>query len=99
MTETVVVFDRIREKLSESGKKDVKGEERNQLINYALNSTLSRTILTSLTVFFVLVVIFIWGGESIRGFIFALLIGRIIGTYSSLCISTPIVVDFDKNKN
>jgi SecD/SecF fusion protein len=96
MTETVVVFDRIREKLSESGKSDVFGEERNKLINFALNSTLSRTILTSLTVFFVLLVIFIFGGDSIRGFIFALLIGRVIGTYSSLCISTPVVVDFDK---
>ncbi len=96
MTETVVVFDRIRERLADSGKADVQGEERNTLINYALNSTLSRTILTSLTVFFVLLVIFIFGGESIRGFIFALLIGRIIGTYSSLCISTPIVVDFEK---
>ena len=97
MTETVVVFDRIRERLAESGGKgDNPGEERNKLINFALNSTLSRTILTSLTVFFVLLVIFIWGGESIRGFIFALLIGRVIGTYSSLCISTPIVVDFDK---
>ena len=98
MTETVVVFDRIRERLAESGKADVAGEERNTLINYALNSTLSRTILTSLTVFFVLVVIFIFGGDGIRGFIFALLIGRVIGTYSSLCISTPIVVDFDKKK-
>ncbi|WP_316794012.1 protein translocase subunit SecDF [Pedobacter frigoris] len=99
MTETVVVFDRIREKLAESGKQDLYGEERNKLINFALNSTLSRTILTSLTVFFVLVVIFIFGGASIRGFIFALLIGRIIGTYSSLCISTPIVIDLgDKKK-
>lgn len=98
MTETVVVFDRIRERLAEDGKADATGEERNTLINYALNSTLSRTILTSLTVFFVLVVIFIFGGDSIRGFIFALLIGRVIGTYSSLCISTPIVVDFDKRK-
>jgi SecD/SecF fusion protein len=98
MTETVVVFDRIREKLADSGKSDVFGEERNKLINFALNSTLSRTILTSLTVFFVLLVIFIFGGDSIRGFIFALLIGRVIGTYSSLCISTPIVVDFDKRK-
>jgi len=99
MTETVVVFDRIREKLAEAGKTDAHGEERNKLINYALNSTLSRTILTSLTVFFVLLVIFIFGGDAIRGFIFALLIGRVIGTYSSLCISTPIVVDLDrKNK-
>jgi len=98
MTETVVVFDRIREKLGEQGKVDVYGEERNTLINFALNSTLSRTILTSLTVFFVLLVIFIFGGDSIRGFIFALLIGRIIGTYSSLCISTPIVIDLSKNE-
>ncbi len=99
MTETVVVFDRIRERLAEHVNADATNEERNTLINYALNSTLSRTILTSLTVFFVLLVIFIFGGESIRGFIFALLIGRIIGTYSSLCISTPIVVDFDKKKH
>jgi len=98
MTETVVVFDRIREKLAEHGKEDLHGEERNKLINFALNSTLSRTILTSLTVFFVLLVIFIFGGDSIRGFIFALLIGRVIGTYSSLCISTPIVVDLGKSK-
>ena len=99
MTETVVVFDRIRERLAEHVNADSTNEERNTLINYALNSTLSRTILTSLTVFFVLLVIFIFGGESIRGFIFALLIGRVIGTYSSLCISTPIVVDFDKKKS
>ena len=96
MTETVVVFDRIRERLADSGKTDAHGEERNKLINFALNSTLSRTILTSLTVFFVLLVIFIFGGDAIRGFIFALLIGRVIGTYSSLCISTPIVVDLDR---
>jgi SecD/SecF fusion protein len=97
MTETVIVFDRIRERMNEKGHVDVAGEERNKLINFALNSTLSRTILTSLSVFFVLVVIFIFGGESIRGFIFALLVGRIIGTYSSLCISTPIVVDLERN--
>jgi len=98
MTETVIVFDRIREKLNEKGKTDVYGEERNTLINFALNSTLSRTILTSLTVFFVLMAIFVFGGDSIRGFIFALLIGRIIGTYSSLCISTPIVIDLSKDE-
>lgn len=98
MVETVVVFDRIRETLAQKGKDDVHGKERIDMINFALNSTLSRTILTSLTVFFVLVVIFIFGGDSIRGFIFALLIGRIIGTYSSLCISTPIVIDLSGNK-
>lgn len=97
MTETVIVFDRIRERLAHTGKDDAYGEERNKLINFALNSTLSRTILTSLSVFFVLIVIFIFGGDSIRGFIFALLIGRIIGTYSSLCISTPIVIDLSSD--
>jgi len=94
MTESVVVFDRIREYLGVHHKKDDK-----DVINDALNATLSRTINTTLTVFFVLVVIFIFGGEVIRGFIFALLVGRIVGTYSSLCISTPIVVDFDRKKN
>jgi len=94
MTESVVVFDRIREYLGVHHKKDDK-----QVINDALNATLSRTINTTLTVFFVLVVIFIFGGEVIRGFIFALLVGRIVGTYSSLCISTPIVVDFDRKKD
>lgn len=98
MTETVIVFDRIRERLAQTGRDDAKGEERNTLINFALNSTLSRTILTSLSVFFVLIVIFIFGGDSIRGFIFALLIGRIIGTYSSLCISTPIVIDLSNDE-
>jgi SecD/SecF fusion protein len=93
MTESVVVFDRIREYLSmhHSDKDEV-------VINKALNATLSRTINTTLTVFFVLIVIFIFGGEVIRGFIFALLVGRVIGTYSSLCIATPIVIDFDTKK-
>jgi SecD/SecF fusion protein len=94
MTESVVVFDRIREYL---GHHHTAPDE--EVINEALNATLSRTINTTLTVFFVLIVIFIFGGEVIRGFIFALLIGRIIGTYSSLCISTPIVIDFGGKAN
>jgi SecD/SecF fusion protein len=93
MTESVVVFDRIREFLGVHHTADDK-----TVINEALNATLSRTINTTLTVFFVLVVIFIFGGEVIRGFIFALLVGRVIGTYSSLCISTPIVIDFQRKK-
>ncbi|MCC7302358.1 MAG: protein translocase subunit SecDF [Bacteroidia bacterium] len=97
MTDTVVVFDRIREFLS-GGKKDEAGEERKKLINYALNATLSRTLITSLTTFIVLVAIFVFGGEVIRGFSFALLIGIVIGTYSSLCIATPVVIDFDRKK-
>ena len=96
MTDTVVVFDRIREYLTQKNKADLDKDEKITVINYALNSTLSRTINTSLTIFFVLLAIFIFGGETIRGFSFALLIGIVVGTYSSLCIATPIVVDFDK---
>jgi SecD/SecF fusion protein len=94
MTDTVVVFDRIREFLAGAGKDT--GVNNTSTINYALNSTLSRTINTSMITFFVLLAIFIFGGDTIRGFSFALLIGIVIGTYSSLCIATPIVVDFDK---
>lgn len=89
INDTVVVFDRIREFREEQ-----KNREVGTIINDALNSTLSRTILTSLTIFLVLFAIFIFGGEVIRGFSFALLMGIIIGTYSSLCVATPIVVDF-----
>ncbi len=98
MTDTVVVFDRIREYLTERNKADLDKNERVKVINYALNSTLSRTINTSLTIFFVLLAIFIFGGETIKGFSFALLIGIVIGTYSSICIATPIVIDFEKEK-
>ncbi|MGZ4048139.1 MAG: protein translocase subunit SecDF [Bacteroidia bacterium] len=98
MTDTVVVFDRIREYLTERNKSDLDKNERVKVINYALNSTLSRTINTSLTIFFVLLAIFIFGGETIRGFSFALLIGIVIGTYSSICIATPIVIDFEREK-
>jgi SecD/SecF fusion protein len=96
MTDTVVVFDRIREYLNQHNKTDLVGEERRSVINLALNNTLSRTIITSLTIFLVLLAIFVFGGEVIRGFSFALLIGIVIGTYSSICIATPIVIDFDR---
>jgi SecD/SecF fusion protein len=91
MTDTVVVFDRIREYLGIHPNMD-----RKQVVNNALNSTLSRTMNTSLTTFFVLLTIFIFGGDVIRGFTFALLIGIIVGTYSSLCIAAPVVIDLDK---
>jgi SecD/SecF fusion protein len=91
INDTVVVFDRIREYLN-LHKKD----EMNNVINNALNSTLSRTVNTSLSTFFVLLMIFIFGGEVIRGFAFALLVGVAVGTYSSLCVATPIVVDLSK---
>jgi SecD/SecF fusion protein len=89
INDTVVIFDRVREHLGVHHNKDNFAP----VINGALNSTLSRTINTGLTVFFVLLAIFIFGGEVIRGFSFALLIGIIVGTYSSLFIAAPVVVD------
>jgi len=96
MTDTVVVFDRIREFLRNNEGKELIGKDTPKIINEALNNTLSRTMNTSMTIFFVLLAIFIFGGEVIRGFSFALLIGIVIGTYSSICIATPIVIDLDK---
>lgn len=90
MNDTVVVFDRVREYLAENkGKK----ESIPTIINNALNATLSRTAVTGFSTILVLLVLFIFGGETIRGFSFAMLIGVIVGTYSSLFVATPIVVD------
>lgn len=94
MCDTVVVFDRIREYVGIHHHT----KDETQVINTALNATLSRTINTSLTIFFVLLAIFIFGGEVIRGFSFALLVGIVVGTYSSICIATPIVIDFAGKK-
>ena len=88
LNDTVVVFDRVREYINNNKKKEV-----HEVINGALNSTLSRTINTSLTTFFVLLLIFVFGGEVIRGFMFALMIGVLIGTYSSLFVASPIMLD------
>jgi SecD/SecF fusion protein len=88
MNDTVIVFDRVREFLD--GK--VKGNF-GEIVNKSINSTMSRTINTSLTMIGVLLIMFIFGGESIRGFIFAMLVGIVVGTYSSLFIATPVLVD------
>ena len=88
INDTVVVFDRIREYMGIYRKR-----ERAEIMNLALNSTLSRTFSTSLSTFIVLLSVFVFGGEVIRGFAFALLIGIIVGTYSSLFIATPVVFD------
>ncbi len=99
MNDTVVVFDRVREYLREGS---AKNESIPTIINNALNSTLSRTAVTGLSTMLVLIVLFFFGGETIRGFSFAMLIGVIVGTYSSLFVATPIVVDFlkkDQEKN
>ncbi|OEY73551.1 protein translocase subunit SecDF [Salegentibacter salarius] len=95
LNDTVVVFDRIREFVNEHTSWPL-----GRTVNSALDSTISRTVNTSLTTLIVLLAIFIFGGESIRGFMFALIIGVIVGTYSSLFIATPVMFDSvtDKSK-
>ena len=88
INDTVVVFDRIREYLNIYTK-----NTKEEVINMAVNSTISRTIITSVTTFFMVAVLFIFGGASIKGFAFALLVGIIVGTYSSVFIATPIMSD------
>ncbi len=88
LNDTVIVFDRVREYLGGKAKGNF-----NQIVNQSINSTLSRTINTSATVLLVLLIMFIFGGESIRGFVFAMLIGIGVGTYSSLFVATPILCD------
>ncbi len=91
LNDTVVIFDRIREYFKEHHRWSFY-----KTINLALDSTLSRTLNTSFTTLLTLIAIFIWGGESIQGFVFALIIGVVVGTYSSLFIATPIMYDFTK---
>ena len=88
LNDTVVIYDRIREFFNEHP-----GWTKKDAINAALNSTISRTLNTSLTTLVVLLAIFIFGGESIRGFMFALIVGVVVGTYSSIFIATPITYD------
>ena len=94
MNDTVIVYDRIREDA-----KLMKGGDNASIINRAINETLSRTIMTSLTVFLTILILFIFGGEVTRGFAFAMLIGVITGTYSSIFVAAPILVDFGKGKS
>jgi SecD/SecF fusion protein len=93
INDTVVVFDRLREYLLKYRKR-----ARKEVINDAINSTLSRTFNTSLSTFVVLLTIFIFDGGAIKGFIFALMVGVVVGTYSSICIATPMVADLVKPK-
>lgn len=94
LNDTVVIFDRIREYLPIYRKRSKK-----EIYNLALNSTLARTLNTGMATIFVLIVIFIFGGEVIRGFIFALLFGIVFGTYSSLFVSTPVLYETTKGKD
>jgi len=93
INDTVVVFDRIRETIGLYPKRD-----RYQVINDALNSTLSRTFNTSLTTLVVVLCIFILGGATIRSFTFAILLGIVVGTYSTLFVATPIAYELQKKK-
>jgi SecD/SecF fusion protein len=93
INDTVVVFDRIREFLNLH---HAKTDDPKAVINDAINNTLSRTIITALTVVLILLVLFIFGGDVIRGFSFALLVGVCFGTYSSICVATPVIIDFGK---
>jgi SecD/SecF fusion protein len=93
MNDTVIVYDRIREDT-----RLMKGDSKQNIINRAINQTLSRTVMTSLTVFLTLLILFIFGGEVTRGFSFAMLIGVITGTYSSIFVAAPILLDLAKDK-
>jgi len=93
VNDTVIIFDRIRENVNLYPKRD-----RMQSMNDAINSTLGRTFSTSMTTLVVLFTIFIFGGETIRGFIFAMLFGILIGTYSSVFVASPITYEFYKRK-
>ena len=91
INDTVVVFDRIRENLGIKA-----GSEIIPVVNESINKTISRTIITSMTTFIVVLVLFLFGGPSLSGFSFALLVGIIVGTYSSIFVATPIFVDLFK---
>jgi SecD/SecF fusion protein len=93
MNDTVIVFDRVRE-----NSHSMKGASKAVIINKSINDTLSRTIMTSLTVFLTLLILFLVGGEVTKGFAFAMLIGVLTGTYSSIFVAAPILVDFAKDK-
>jgi SecD/SecF fusion protein len=94
INDTVVVFDRIRENM---GLKS--GSELIGVFNEALNSTVSRTFITSITTLIVVLVLFLFGGAVLQGFSFALLVGIIVGTYSSIFIASPLVVDLNKKQD
>ena len=93
LNDTVVVYDRIRENMLQFKTMDF-----NDMLNKSLNDTLSRTVITSLTTLFVVTVLFIFGGEVLKGFSFALMLGVIIGTYSSLFVASAIVVELHRRR-
>ncbi len=93
LNDTIVVFDRIRENL-----KVMRRDPHEKIINVSINQSLSRTIITSVTTFIVVIILFLFGGEVIHNFAFALMIGVIVGTYSSIFIASPIIVEWEKKR-
>ena len=91
LNDTIVVFDRIRENIARMPKSPLE-----KIINQSINESLSRTILTSVTTFLVVLTLFIWGGQIIHDFCFAMIIGLIVGTYSSVFVASPVVLAMDK---
>ena len=91
LNDTIVVFDRIRENIPKYMKKTL-----TEIVNLSLNETLSRTVITSLTTMMVVVILFIWGGEVIKLFAFALIVGVFVGTYSSIFVASPVMLYFEK---
>ena len=94
LNDTIVIFDRVRENV-----KSLKGSSMESVINQSINDSLSRTIVTSLTTFLVVLILFLVGGEVIHTFSFAMIVGVVIGTYSSIFVASPIVVKMDKKQN
>jgi SecD/SecF fusion protein len=93
INDTVIIFDRIRENIELRGTSKLV-----KMFNDAINQTMARTLITSLTTLIVVLVLLIFGGEVLRGFSFALFIGIVVGTYSSIYIASPIVVDLMKKE-
>ncbi|MDP6570441.1 MAG: protein translocase subunit SecF [Candidatus Marinimicrobia bacterium] len=91
LNDTIVVFDRIRENIPNYLKKTL-----DEAVNISLNETLNRTVITSLTTLLVVAILFIWGGEVINLFAFALIVGVMVGTYSSIFVASPVMVYFEK---
>jgi SecD/SecF fusion protein len=92
LNDTVIIFDRLREYLNNKPNANMK-----DTMNAAINSTLSRTFNTAFTVFIVVFILFLFGGSVLKGFSFAMLIGVVVGIYSSVFIASPIMYDLDKN--
>jgi preprotein translocase SecF subunit len=90
LNDTIVIFDRVRENVKNSKNTNIKS-----IINKSINESLSRTIITSITTFFVVLILFLFGGEVIHAFSFAMIIGVLIGTYSSIFVASPVVVQMD----